>query len=123
MLLPGYDLLDLCLNGPLEQLDRTEFCQAAVVVTSLAAAERLRHQNEEALSACIGAVGLSVGEISALIFAGAISFEDGIRLVKVRAEGMQRASEEQASSMATVFTTPTSRLDLAFETAKVRPWI
>ena len=80
----GYDLLDLCLNGPLEQLDRTEYCQPAVVVTSLAAAERLRHQNEDALSACIGAAGLSVGEISALIFAGAISFEDGIRLVKVR---------------------------------------
>ena len=39
---------------------------------------------------------------------------------QVRAEGMQRASEEQASSMATVFTSPTSRLDLAFETSKVR---
>jgi len=114
----GYDLLDLCLNGPLEQLDRTEYCQPAVVVTSLAAAERLRHQNEDALSACIGAAGLSVGEISALIFAGAISFEDGIRLVKARAESMQKASEMEASSMAVVFTTPTSRLDLAFETAK-----
>jgi len=114
----GYDLLDLCLNGPLEKLDRTEYCQPAVVVTSLAAAERLRRQNDEALTACIGAAGLSVGEISALIFAGAISFEDGIRLVKVRAEGMQRASEQVPSAMATCFTTPTSRLDLAFETAK-----
>jgi len=114
----GYDLLDLCLNGPLEKLDRTEYCQPAVVVASLAAAERLRQMNEEAISSCIGAAGLSVGEITALIFTGAISFENGIRLVKVRAEGMQRASEEQASSMATVFTSPTSRLDLAFETSK-----
>ena len=80
----GYDLLDLCLNGPLEKLDRTEFCQPAVVVASLAAAERLRQMNEEAISACIGAAGLSVGEITALIFTGAISFENGIRLVKVR---------------------------------------
>jgi len=114
----GYDLLDLCLNGPLDQLDRTIYCQPAVVVTSLAAAERLRHQNEGALQACIGAAGFSVGEISALIFAGAISFEDGIRLVQTRAEAMQRASERHPSSMATVFTTPTSRLDLAFDTAK-----
>jgi len=119
----GYDLLDLCLNGPLEQLDRTEHCQPAVVVTSMAAVERLRQQNEDALSACVGAAGFSVGEISALIFAGAISFEDGIRLVKVRAEAMQRtpmqrASERFPSSMASVFTNHHSRLDLAFETAR-----
>ena len=87
LIFPGYDLLDLCLNGPLEKLDRTEYCQPAVVVTSLAAAERLRTQNEEALEACVGAAGLSVGEITALIFAGAISFEDGIRIVKVKGQG------------------------------------
>jgi len=114
----GYDLLELCLRGPLDKLDQTQHCQPAVVVSSLAAVEKLRHQNEDAINSCIGAAGFSVGEISALIFSGAVSFEDGIRLVKVRAEAMQRASEEQRSLMASCFTNHSTRLDLAFDTAK-----
>ena len=61
----------------------------------MAAAERLRQMNEEAISSCIGAAGLSVGEITALIFTGAISFENGIRLVKVRFEYSRVGSKSQ----------------------------
>lgn len=43
----GYDLLDLCLNGPEEELMKTVHCQPAVFLSSLAAVERLNHENPE----------------------------------------------------------------------------
>ena len=44
---PGYDLLKLCLEGPQSELDKTIHCQPAVLVTSLAAVEKLRHENPQ----------------------------------------------------------------------------
>ncbi|XP_023234923.1 malonyl-CoA-acyl carrier protein transacylase, mitochondrial-like [Centruroides sculpturatus] len=73
----GYDLLQLCLTGPKEELDKTLHCQLAVVVTSLAAVERLKEENPEAIEQCVATAGFSVGEYAALVFAGALSFEDG----------------------------------------------
>ena len=46
---------------------------------------------------CIATAGFSVGELTALIFSGALSFEDGLRLVKVRGQGMQEASDRISS--------------------------
>lgn len=73
----GYDLLKLCLHGPKEELDRTIHCQPAVFVTSLAAVEKLYVAKPAAIERCQAAAGFSVGEITALVFAGAMSFEDG----------------------------------------------
>lgn len=65
----------------------------------------------------MAAAGFSLGEITALIFAGAIPFDKGIRLIQVRAEAMQMASEATPSGMATVFYGPDSQLGKACERA------
>lgn len=114
----GYDLLKLCLNGPIEMLNRTEFSQPAIFVTSLAAVEYLRSVNAAEVELCVAAAGFSIGEITALVFAGAMSFEDGLRLVKLRAEAMQFASEMVPSAMATTFFFADANLNLACQAAR-----
>lgn len=89
----GYDLLELCLNGPKEDLDNTIYSQPALFVGGLAAVERLRADNPSAVAAAAAAAGLSLGEYTALVFAGAMSFEDGLKVVKVRAESMSAAAK------------------------------
>ncbi len=88
----GYDLLALCLNGPKEALDDTVAAQPALFVAGLAAVERLRATDAAAVEGCAAAAGLSLGEYTALVFAGALSFEDGLRVVKARAEAMKAAA-------------------------------
>lgn len=73
----GYDLLKICLEGPREMLDQTKYCQPAVVVSSLAAVEWLKEERPSAIEGCVATAGFSVGEITSLIFAGAITFESG----------------------------------------------
>ena len=73
----GYDLLSICLEGPKKTLDRTEYCQPAILVTSLACLEKLKQTTPHAVSNCVSTAGFSVGEITALTFAGALTFEDG----------------------------------------------
>ncbi|XP_064078375.1 probable malonyl-CoA-acyl carrier protein transacylase, mitochondrial isoform X1 [Macrobrachium nipponense] len=114
----GYDLLRLSLEGPADKLSKTEYQQPAVVVASLAAVEKLREERPHVLESCIGVAGYSVGEITALTFAGSLSFEDAIKLVKVRAEAMQYASEIVPSGMMTVLYGPDSRLEFACSVAK-----
>ncbi|XP_076634823.1 malonyl-CoA-acyl carrier protein transacylase beg [Colletes latitarsis] len=101
----NYDLLKLCLNGPQEKLDRTEFNQAATVVSSLAALEKLREERPTALNNCVATAGYSVGEITSLILSGAITFEDGIRLVHVRGKAMQYAADQIPQGMMSVVCT------------------
>ncbi|KAG9280325.1 malonyl-CoA-acyl carrier protein transacylase, mitochondrial [Astyanax mexicanus] len=98
----GYDLLDLCLNGPEEDLMKTVHCQPAVFVTSLAAVERLNQENPEAVENCVTAAGFSVGEFAALVFSGAMDFAEALFAVKVRAEAMQKASDQTRSGMLSV---------------------
>ncbi|XP_068208100.1 LOW QUALITY PROTEIN: probable malonyl-CoA-acyl carrier protein transacylase, mitochondrial [Palaemon carinicauda] len=114
----GYDLLDLSLNGPAEKLNKTEYQQPAIVVASLAAVEKLREEEPQALESCVGVAGYSVGEITALTFAGSLSFEEAMKLVKVRASAMQYASEITPSGMMTVLYGPDSRLEFACSVAK-----
>lgn len=73
----GYNLLELCLNGPKEKLDQTRYSQPAILVTSLAAVERLKEERPGAIDNCMATAGFSLGELTALIFAGAIDFEKG----------------------------------------------
>nr|XP_005993749.1 PREDICTED: malonyl-CoA-acyl carrier protein transacylase, mitochondrial [Latimeria chalumnae] len=72
----GYDLLSLCLNGPITELSKTVYCQPAVFVSSLAAIEKLHEENPETIESCVAAAGFSVGEFSALVFAGAMEFAE-----------------------------------------------
>uniref|UniRef100_A0A0D9VT05 Malonyl-CoA:ACP transacylase (MAT) domain-containing protein n=1 Tax=Leersia perrieri TaxID=77586 RepID=A0A0D9VT05_9ORYZ len=100
----GYDLLDLCTNGPKEKLDSTVISQPAIYVTSLAAVEvlRAREGGQDVIDSVDVTCGLSLGEYTALAFAGAFSFEDGLKLVKLRGEAMQDASDAASSAMVSV---------------------
>lgn len=89
----GYDLLKLCSQGPKEDLDNTIYSQPALFVAGLAAVEKLRAENPKLVESVSATAGLSLGEYTALVFSGAMSFEDGISVVKVRAESMAEAAK------------------------------
>ncbi|XP_076670229.1 malonyl-CoA-acyl carrier protein transacylase beg [Andrena cerasifolii] len=114
----NYDLLKICLSGPQEKLNRTEFNQAATVVTSLAALEKLREERPKVFDTCVATAGYSVGEITALILSGAITFEDGVRLVCVRGKAMQYASDKISQGMMSVLCTPETKVSKACNDAE-----
>lgn len=113
-----YDLLRLCLEGPQSLLDETRYCQAATVVSSLAAVEHLYNEKPEAVEECLAVAGFSVGELTAAIFTGSVTFSEGINLVKIRGEAMQAASELVDSGMITVFAGAGNKLSLGCEVAR-----
>jgi len=99
----GYDLLEKCVEGPKEVLDSTAVSQPAIFVASMAAVEKLKHeQGAEAVNEATCALGLSLGEYSALCFAGALKFADGVKITKARGEAMQAASDAVDSGMVSV---------------------
>jgi [acyl-carrier-protein] S-malonyltransferase len=98
----GYDLLAVCVNGPAERLNATDVSQPAIFVASLAALEKMKVDEPAAEAGVVAAAGLSLGEYTALAYTGALSFEDGLRVVKARGEAMQAAAEATAGAMASV---------------------
>jgi len=98
----GYDLAKLCFEGPAEQLDSTVFSQPALFVTSLAALESLRAESPDVVLACEAAAGLSLGEYTAMVFAGVMDFEDGLMLVQERGAAMQKAADATPSGMVSI---------------------
>lgn len=89
----NFNLLKLCLDGPQEKLNKTQFNQVATVISSLAALEIIREEKPKVFESCVATAGYSIGEITALILAGVINFEDGIRLAWTRGRAMQYASD------------------------------
>ncbi|MFM7519421.1 MAG: ACP S-malonyltransferase [Planctomycetota bacterium] len=98
----GYDLLAVCRGGPAERLNTTAVSQPAILVTSLAALEVLRTRAGHPLDAAPLTAGLSLGEYTALVFAGALEFDDAVRLVDVRGRAMQECAERRPGSMLAV---------------------
>ncbi len=98
----GYSLADVCFNGPPERLNSTVISQPALFVCGLAALESLRAKEPAAELECVAAAGLSLGEYTALTFAGALSFADGLRVVRRRGEAMQAAADATPSGMVSV---------------------
>uniref|UniRef100_A0A7S4FPY5 Malonyl-CoA:ACP transacylase (MAT) domain-containing protein n=1 Tax=Eutreptiella gymnastica TaxID=73025 RepID=A0A7S4FPY5_9EUGL len=98
----GYDLTALLLEGPAEKLNATSYSQPAVMVSSLAALEELKAENPDLMAGIGHVAGFSLGEITALVAAGALSFEDGLKLVKVRAEAMQASCDLKPSGMGSI---------------------
>eukprot|EP00892_Ulva_mutabilis_P010549 jgi/Ulvmu1/7867/UM004_0098.1 len=98
----GYDLLAVCAEGPKDKLDSTVVSQPAIYVSSMAALEKLKQDRPEVVESANAAAGLSLGEYTALAFAGAMTFEDGLALVKLRGESMQAAADAADSSMVSV---------------------
>ncbi|MEM9410864.1 MAG: ACP S-malonyltransferase [Planctomycetota bacterium] len=98
----GYDLAKLCFEGPVEKLDSTVISQPALYVCSLAALEKLKQEQSEVVDSVALAAGLSLGEYTAIAFAGGIEFEAGLNLVQKRGEAMQAASDSTPSGMVSV---------------------
>jgi [acyl-carrier-protein] S-malonyltransferase len=93
----GFSLSDACWNQG-DAVHRTDLAQPGILTTSVAVIEVLRERGLDPGAAPLTA-GLSLGEYTALWFAGALSFEDALRLVRLRGEAMQAASEALPSSM------------------------
>lgn len=98
----GYDLAKICFDGPQENLNATVHSQPALFVTSLMAVEALREKSPDVVDSCEITAGLSLGEYTALVFAGVMTFEDGLRLVQIRANGMQAAADAVESGMVSI---------------------
>jgi [acyl-carrier-protein] S-malonyltransferase len=114
----GYDLLTICLNGPAERLNATDVSQPAIFVASLAALELLSAREPSAQAECMAAAGLSLGEYSALVFAEALSFRDGLRVVKCRGEAMQAAADASPGGMLSILGLEVSRVEEMVRTAR-----
>ena len=98
----GYDLRSVCEDGPIEKLNSTEFCQPALFVVGMAAAKVLEAEQPDRIAAVGSAAGLSLGEYTAVCFAGGLEFADALRLVQKRGQAMQAASDAADSGMASV---------------------
>ncbi len=96
----GYDLAAICFNGPDAELTKTENAQPGIFLVSWIALQLLK----ERLPALKfeATAGLSLGEFTALTVAGAMSFEDGLRVVRQRGRFMQEACEVTQGGMAAV---------------------
>ena len=98
----GYDLAKLCFEGPADELDSTVYSQPAIFVTSLAALESLRAESPDVVLACEATAGLSLGEYTAMVFAGVMDFEDGLMLVQRRGAAMQEAADATPGGMVSI---------------------
>jgi [acyl-carrier-protein] S-malonyltransferase len=98
----GYDLHKLCVEGPAEKLDSTVYSQPALFVCGLAALEQLKQNSPELVERCSATAGLSLGEYTALVFAGVMDFETGLRVVQERGRAMQDAADATSSGMVSV---------------------
>ena len=114
----GYDLHKICVEGPKETLDDTEFAQPALFLANLCAVEKLKAEDPAFVANCAACAGLSLGEYSALVYAGAMSFEDGMRVVKARAEAMKAAAAEGDHGMLSVVGLADDVLERCVEKAK-----
>lgn len=96
----GYSLSDIVFNGPMEKLTQTDVCQPAIFVMSAAAFTAYRKANPDVAFSVMA--GLSLGEWSALWAAGAVSFEQCVRILEARGRFMQEACEATPSGMVTI---------------------
>lgn len=97
----------MCFEGPEELLNKTENTQMAIFITSLAELEVLK---QKGISADI-AVGLSLGEYTALVYAGIIRFEDGVKLIQKRGYYMGNLVPDEDFSMAAVIGLESSKIE------------
>jgi [acyl-carrier-protein] S-malonyltransferase len=95
----GFDLAKVCFEGPAEELERTDRCQPALLVHGIAALEAARAKG---LPEADAAAGLSLGEYTAHVYAGSLSFEDGVALVAKRGRYMQEACDAVPSGMVSI---------------------
>jgi [acyl-carrier-protein] S-malonyltransferase len=120
-----YDLLDVCTNGPAERLNATDVSQPAIFVASLAALESLKQSEPDAAKDVVASAGLSLGEYTALVFAGAMSFAEGLEVVSERGRAMQHAAEATPSGMLSALLLDGDKVNEVVEESKTagRIWV
>ena len=89
----GFDVPALCFSKSREELNKTSMCQPAILVTSIAILEVLRKNSSLWKDASLAVAGLSLGEYTAHVSAGSLSFADAVRLVYKRGVFMQEACD------------------------------
>ena len=97
----GFNITDIMFNGTIEDLKQTKVTQPAIFLHSVILAKCCPDFNPDMVA------GHSLGEFSALTAAGALDFEDGLRLVSIRAHAMQKACEANPGTMAAIIALPT----------------
>lgn len=102
----GFRITDIMFEGTDEELKQTKVTQPAVFLHSVILAKTLGDEFRPDAVA-----GHSLGEFSALVASGALSFEDGLRLVSARAQAMQKACEAAPSTMAAVLALPDEKVE------------
>ena len=102
----GFNITDLMFNGTDEDLRQTKVTQPAIFLHSVILAKTMGDDFNPDMVA-----GHSLGEFSALVAAGALSFEDGLRLVSARAQAMQEDCEKTTSTMAAVLALPDAKVE------------
>lgn len=107
----GYDLADICFNGPDEVLNKTVHSQPAIMATSLAALAVVREKGID----CSAVAGHSLGEYAAMVASGVLTMEDGFALIKARAEAMQKAAEASEGAMYAVIGLPSDEVERVCE--------
>jgi [acyl-carrier-protein] S-malonyltransferase len=121
----GYDLLAVCTNGPAERLNATDVSQPAIFVASLAALESLKQSDSAALDGVAATAGLSLGEYTALVFAGAMTFADGLAVVRERGRAMQAAAVATPSGMVSALLLEPAKVEEVVQEASAagRIWV
>ena len=114
----GYDLAKLCFEGPADELDSTVCSQPAIFVTSLAALEALRAESPDVVLACEATAGLSLGEYTAMAFAGVMEFEDALMVVQRRGAAMQEAADATVGGMVGILGLETVEVEALCEKAR-----
>jgi len=97
-----FDLVELCFSGPEEKLAETQYSQPTILVTSIAFLEVARNETRLAAVKPAAAAGLSLGEYTALVLAGALRFEDAVELVYRRGRAMAAAGKKHKGSMLSI---------------------
>lgn len=102
----GFKITDIMFSGTDDELKQTKVTQPAVFLHSVISALCMESGEEPSMVA-----GHSLGEFSALVYAGALSFEDGLRLVAARANAMQKACEANPGTMAAIIALPDDKVE------------
>ena len=101
----GFDITEIMVNGTADELKQTKVTQPAIFLHSVILAKCSPDFKPDMVA------GHSLGEFSALTAAGALDFEDGLRLVSIRAQAMQKACEAKPGTMAAILALPTDKVE------------
>lgn len=103
----GFDLAEKINNSSEEELAKTVIAQPAIMATSLTAFEIMKREGIEFSAVA----GHSLGEYAAMVASGILSFEDGFKVIKARAEAMQKAAEAASGAMYAIIGKPAEEIE------------